>query len=70
VGSWQTVYKSENEHQALIVKDVLENAGYNAVVVNLKDHAYKIGMLEVRVAPDSVISAIKLIDDQIKFGHE
>lgn len=70
MGNWQTVYKSDNEHQAQIVKDVLGNAGYNAVVINLKDHAYKIGMLEVRVAPDSVIPAIKLINEQIKFGHE
>tara|TARA_Y100000588_G_C14084264_1_gene851489 strand:- start:622 stop:834 length:213 start_codon:yes stop_codon:yes gene_type:complete len=70
VSSWQTVYKSDSELQVQIVKDVLENAGYNAVVINLKDHAYKIGMLEVRVSPDAVIPAIKLINEEIKFGHE
>ncbi|MCO6359786.1 hypothetical protein BXY85_2277 [Roseivirga pacifica] len=70
MSSWQTVYKSDSELQVQIVKDVLENAGYNAVVINLKDHAYKIGMLEVRVSPDAVIPAIKLINEEIKFGHE
>ena len=53
-----------------MVKDILIDNGLNAVIVNLKDSAYQIGVLEVRVYPDSVLRAIKHIDKEIKFGNE
>lgn len=70
MSSWQTVFQTAILHRAEIVKDILLEHGLNAVVVNLKDSAYQIGVLEVRVNPDAVIRAIKLIDEEIKFGNE
>jgi len=70
LSSWQTVYKSTNPHQTEIVKDVLLNAGLKAIVFNKQDHAYKFGNIEVKVDPDSVIRAIKIIEEEINFNHE
>ncbi|NVK86022.1 MAG: hypothetical protein HWE21_16965 [Cytophagia bacterium] len=70
MSSWQTVYVTSVPHQAEIVKDVLNNAGLAAIVFNLQDHSYKIGQLEVKVNPDSVMRALKIIDEQISFNHE
>ncbi|WP_420388128.1 hypothetical protein [Roseivirga sp.] len=70
MSSWQTVYRTTIPHQAEIVKDVLNNEGFAAIVLNLQDHAYKFGQLEVKVNPDSVIRALKIINEQISFNNE
>ena len=53
-----------------IVKDVLVNAGLQAVVFNKQDYAYKFGSLRVMVNPDSVMPALKIIEEEINFEHE
>lgn len=70
MSSWQTVFQSKDAHRAEIVKDILKEHGLEAVVLNLKDSAYHLGSLDVRVKPDSVLRAIKLIEEEIKFGNE
>jgi hypothetical protein len=70
VSSWQTVFKTADLHRAEMVKDILLGNDMEAVVVNLKDSAYHLGLLEVRVKPAHVLLAIKLIDEEISFGNE
>lgn len=70
MSSWQTVFQSKDAHRAEIVKDILISNGMEAVVLNLKDSAYHLGSLDVRVKPDYVLRAIKLIEEEIKFGNE
>lgn len=70
MSNWQTVFTSKDAHRAEIVKDILGNANIQAMVVNLKDSAYHLGNLEVRVAHDSVLRAIKIIKEEIKFDNE
>ncbi|MFY0594071.1 hypothetical protein [Roseivirga sp.] len=70
MSSWQTVFKSTSSHQAEIVKDILVNSGLKAIVFNKQDHAYKLGMVTVMVNPDSVMPAIKIISEEIKFEDE
>lgn len=70
MSSWQTVFQSKDAHRAEMVKDILISNGMEAVVVNLKDSAYHLGSLDVRVKPDYVLRAIKLIEEEIKFGNE
>ena len=38
-----------------------------AIVVNKKDNAYQFGDYEVHVHPDSVLKAIKIINEDINF---
>jgi len=70
LSNWQTVYTTSNPHRAEIVKDILINAELPATVVNLKDSSYQLGRLEVRVSPDTVLTAIKIIREEINFDDE
>ena len=70
MSNWQTVYTSSNPHRAEIVKDILTNAQIAATVINLKDSSYQLGRLEVRVSPDAILKAIKIISEEIKFDNE
>ncbi len=64
---WQSVYRDQMEYRAEIVKAVLADNDMNPVLLNKKDSAYQFGHFEVLVAPDHVIKAIKLINDEIQF---
>ena len=65
--NWQNIYSSEQLHKAEIVKSILESKGLNPVIINKSDRAYKLGHYEVHVSSDSVIIAIKIINDDIRF---
>ena len=67
MNDWQPVFKDERQHRAEIVKSVLKDADIAAVVVNKKDSAYGFGILEVRVQPDDILRAIKIVKEDIKF---
>jgi hypothetical protein len=65
---WKTVFTSEIEHRALIVKDLLEKSEIAAVILNKRDSSYhNFGNFEVSVNPDHVIKALKIIADEIAF---
>lgn len=65
---WQVVYKSENAQRAEIVKSILEEKEFHPVLINKKDSSYNyFGLFEVYVAPDDVIMALKVIEEEIKF---
>jgi hypothetical protein len=68
MAEWQKVYEDSAPHRVEIVKAILDEKGLSPVVVNRKDNLYHFGRLEVRVAPDHVIKAIKIIKEEIKFG--
>lgn len=70
MSSWQTIFQTENAHRAQIVKDILAEHDVQAVVISMKDSAYRLGLIDVRVKPDNVLRAIKLIEEEIKFGNE
>jgi hypothetical protein len=68
MSNWKTVYKSETEHRARIVNDVLEKAGIHSVIVNKRDSSYNnFGNFEVAVDPDNILEALKIISDEITF---
>lgn len=65
---WQSVYRDEQEYRAEIVRAVLDDNDMNPVLLNKKDSAYQfLGHFEVLVAPDHVIKALKIINDEIRF---
>jgi len=67
MNNWQKVYSDNQGYRAEIVKAVLEDSGLQPVLVNKKDTSYHFGQFEVFVAPDHVMRAIKIIEDDIKF---
>ena len=64
---WQKVYSTRQSYQAEIVKAVLDDHDLNPVLINKQDRAYHFGLIEVYVAPDRVMSAMKIIRDDIRF---
>lgn len=68
MSKWSKVYESKQPYRTEIVKDILEQKGIKAIVLNRKDSAYDIfGQLEVHVKAEKVLTALKIIEDDIKF---
>ena len=68
MSSWSKIYESKRPYRAEIVKDILEQKGIKAIILNKKDSAYDIfGQLEVNVEAEKVLTALKIIEDDIKF---
>lgn len=67
MSDWQKVYQDNLEYRAEIVRAVLEDNSMQPVLLNKKDSNYQFGHFEVQVAPDHVIKALKIINEEIKF---
>ena len=68
MSKWEKVYETKKPHRAEIVKDILEQKGINAIIMNKKDSAYDIfGQIELHVEVEEVINALRIIEDDIKF---
>ena len=66
--NWQKVFSSGMLHRAEIVKAVLEDHGLLPVIVNKRDSAYNsFGFYEVLVKQEEVLTAMKIITDDILF---
>lgn len=70
MSNWKTVFTSDKAYQAEIVCGVLNDRGIHAVVVNKQDRSYRFGHVEVNVDQDSILPAIKIIEDEIKWKDE
>ena len=66
-GNWQKVYTTDLQYRAEIVKAVLAENQIFAVIIDKKDSAYRLGPIELYVAPGQVLTAIKIIEDGINF---
>lgn len=66
---WTAVFKTQIDSRAQIVKGVLFEHDIEAVIVNKKDSTVIInnGKIEVLVPNTKVISAKKIVEDEIKF---
>ena len=68
MSKWSKVYESKKPYRSEIVKDILEQNGIKAIVMDRKDSAYDIfGQLEVHVKAEEVLTALRIIEDDIKF---
>lgn len=64
---WQPVYKDTHEYRVDIVKAILEGEGMSPVKVNKTVTAHGFGNFEIFVDADSVLRAIRIIKEEIKF---
>lgn len=68
MNNWVKVFESKQAYQVEMVKDMLADQGFDAVIVNKKDTAYNIfGQYEIHVAPEYAVRAIRVIENDIKF---
>lgn len=66
--NWAKVFDTQKFHEAEIVKAVLEENDIQVIVLNKKDSSYHFGAFEVHVKKDLIFKAIKIIQDDIRFG--
>lgn len=66
---WNVVYKSTILTRVEIVKGVLNDRGIDAISIDKKDSSLHIphGQIEIMVKQSDVLSAIKIINDEITF---
>lgn len=64
---WKAIYKTENPIRAEIVKDILENKGFNPIMINKKEFVSQVGSYEIMVMHDELLRAKKTIEDEIRF---
>jgi len=66
---WTVVYKSTISSRTEIVKGVLKDRGIDSVIINKKDSTLHVdhGQIEVLVQQNSVLEAMKIINDEITF---
>jgi hypothetical protein len=68
MSKWASIFESEHEYKAEIVKDVLSDKGFDPVILNKKDTAYSIfGQYEVHVASEHAVRALRIVENDIKF---
>lgn len=63
MSKWQTVFRTNTDHQAQIAKDVLAEYDIQSILFNLKDSSHHFGQIELRVQSDNVIEAIRLLQE-------
>lgn len=70
MNEWSVVYKSAIHSRAEIVKGVLIECGIEAILVDKKDSSIHMphGQVEILVKQNKVLEAVKIINDEIKFG--
>jgi hypothetical protein len=59
--NWTSIFTTQYEHIAEIVKAVLEDNEIKCVIINKKDSAYHFGEIEVYVNSDNVLRAKQLL---------
>jgi hypothetical protein len=61
---WKEVFLTPHEYQAIIARDILENAGLNVVILNLRDSSYlAFGEFSVIVPEEAEDVAIDLLKE-------
>lgn len=67
MNDWVTVFETSVLVRVEIVKGVLENKGFEVIVLNKKDSNYLIGTYELKVMQEQAFNAINTIENEIKF---
>ncbi|MDX1477318.1 MAG: DUF2007 domain-containing protein [Saprospiraceae bacterium] len=66
VADWVRVYRSEEEYQAVLIRELLENYDLHPVLMDRKDDEFRIGYAEVYVAPEESERARQIIEENQK----
>ncbi len=61
---WKEVYMTMHDYKAAMAKDLLENAGIVAVIINQNDSMFKVtGEFSVLVAKENEAKAVEIIKE-------
>ena len=59
---WIKVYESDEEYQAVLIRELLENHGLHPVLMDKKDDEFRIGHAEVYVSGEEIDKARDVIE--------
>ncbi|HEX8546118.1 MAG TPA: hypothetical protein VF691_04100 [Cytophagaceae bacterium] len=68
MNDWQKIHSTDKLHQADIIMHLLEEKGFNPVLINKKDTNYHIGLYEIYVIRTFVLDSIKAISEETDFN--
>lgn len=63
MSDWKKVYTTGIDYLAELIKQVLEDNGIEAVIMNKKDIAYLFGAIEVMVKAEDYEAALQIAED-------
>jgi hypothetical protein len=64
---WKKIYFSGDEFKVMIARDLLEENGINAVIMNQKDSSYtSFGDIELYIEEEDEVEALRILDQLIK----
>ncbi|TAD98909.1 MAG: hypothetical protein EAZ97_10150 [Bacteroidetes bacterium] len=67
---WEKVFTSAMNHQAEIVKGVLEEHGIQAIIINKQASSYNnFGCFEILVNPYQIIDALTVLENEVQFSR-
>ncbi len=58
--NWVKIYSSTNEHQVIILKEMLMHENITSYSINKKDSSYLFGDIELYVESDDVLRALQI----------
>ena len=59
--NWIRIYRADEEYQAKIIQQLLEGYGLHPVIMDRKDDEFRIGEVELYIAPEEAERAEKII---------
>ena len=61
--NWMKVYTGDEEYQAKLIVALLKNFGLSPVLLDRKDDGFRVGVVEVYVAPEECSTALRIIKE-------
>lgn len=66
--NWAKVFEDQNQIRVELVRGILEDKGLTAFIINKKESVYQVfGTYELMVPADQTLSALQLIQHEIRF---
>ena len=59
---WIKIYESDEEYQAVVIRDLLENHGLHPVLMDKKDDEFRLGQAAVYISGEEATKAREVID--------
>ncbi len=60
---WIMIYQADEEYKADIIRQLLENHGLHPVLMDKKDDEFRIGQVEIFIAPEEAEQATRVMTE-------
>ena len=63
---WIMIYQADEEYKAEIIRQLLENHGLHPVLMDKKDDEFRIGQVEIFIAPEEADQARHIMSENVE----